>query len=143
MSRRPQSFVSAWTQAFRDSVSPGGPARVTGYALATFANADGSSVRPGMARLMLATDLGRSTLRRALPALIGDGWLVEVTPGTTGRATEYRLTLPPDVSERVKAGRLLVEQHRAERSELDSKRTAERRDRRERERARAHGWDTP
>jgi hypothetical protein len=133
VSRRPQAFVSEWTQAFRDSEIPADTARLVGYALATFASADGRDVRPGTSRLVVAANLSRSSVLLGLKHLRESGWIEEVPPtpgGPARKAKEYRLTLPPDVDQWVKRGQAKVAEARAEKARRDAQWGDARRDRR-------------
>lgn len=69
--------------------------------LATYADKDGSRVRPGVDVLAAVTVQGESTVRRQLAALRESGLIEQVSRGGGraghGKATEYRLTLPVDV----------------------------------------------
>ena len=74
--------------------------------LATYANADGTSIYPGNERLAAVTCQGDKTVRRALDWLRA-GYLIErVREGSRGGrralADEYRLTLPSDLLTRHK-----------------------------------------
>ncbi len=78
-----------------------GPTKYVGLTLATYANADGTSIYPGNERLAAVTCQGDKTVRRALAWLRG-GYLIErVREGSRGGrggfADEYRLTLPSDL----------------------------------------------
>ncbi len=89
-----------WERIVRRVVMPG-PTKYVGLTLATYANADGTSIYPGNERLAAVTCQGDKTVRRALAWLRG-GYLIErVREGSrTGRggfADEYRLTLPSDL----------------------------------------------
>ena len=69
--------------------------------LATYANADGTSIYPGNERLAAVTCQGDKTVRRAL-AWLRAGYLIErVREGSRGGrggfADEYRLTIPSDL----------------------------------------------
>ncbi len=130
MSRQPQSFVSKWTQAFRDSEIPEPTARAVGYALATFANADGTSIRPGIARLMVAASLSRRSVIKGQGLLLRWCWIEQVNPGTPERAAEYRLTLPRDVQAWVSYGADMVAAHREDKRQADAGWTDTRRDKR-------------
>ena len=109
---RAQPFIRRWTHAFRDAEIDYTPARAVGYALATFADCDGTSVRPGIARLMVAASLSERSAFRAAVWLCRAGWIEQTTASARGRAAEYRLTLPPDVELWVKRGRAQVDAHR-------------------------------
>lgn len=79
--------------------------KYTAMVVATYADADGTRVRPGVEMLAAVTSQGASTVRRQLTALIEYRLLAQVSRGGgragRGRATEYRLTVPIDLHERV------------------------------------------
>ncbi|MEA5366060.1 hypothetical protein VA596_41490 [Amycolatopsis sp., V23-08] len=83
------------------------PMRVkfTAMMVASYADADGSRVRPGAEVLAAVTAQGASTIRKQLAALQEYGLLVLVSRGGgrsgRGRAAEFRLTVPVDLLERV------------------------------------------
>lgn len=64
--------------------------------LASFANADGSSARPGVDRLMAEASLKRRTVLYALETLADDGWLKKADRSGTKRHyfDEYQLLIP-------------------------------------------------
>jgi hypothetical protein len=61
---------------------------------ATYADRDGTRVRPGEHRLADSCGMGGSTARRFLAVVIELGLLEQVRRGGNGMATEYRLTAP-------------------------------------------------
>jgi hypothetical protein len=76
------------------------------FILASYADADGTRVRPG--ELVVASVIGKSerTVRRVLSKLEDDLRLIELVSrgggrGGTGRTNEYRLTIPVDLLDRV------------------------------------------
>lgn len=75
--------------------------KLVALTLATYADKDGSRVRPGVNALAAVTGQGESTVRRLLAALRESGLIEQVSRGGGraghGKATEYRLTLPADV----------------------------------------------
>ncbi len=75
--------------------------KLVALTLATYADADGTRVRPGVDVLAAVTGQGASTVRRLVAALRESGLIEVVARGGgrsgRGRATEYRLTLPSDV----------------------------------------------
>ena len=76
-------------------------AKCVAFALATYANADGTSIFPGNERLAAVTCQGDKTVRRALDWL-RSGYLIErVREGSRGGrrafADEYRLIIPSDL----------------------------------------------
>lgn len=69
------------------------------WALAGYANRDGSSVRPGQQRLCDDTRASRSTIARSLAWLTASGWLICVEAagkctGGKGLANVYQLAIP-------------------------------------------------
>ena len=66
--------------------------------LATYADYDGSRVRPGTDRLMAVTGMSKATILRALSSLREMGLIERVAErykqGRNGGADEYRLTFP-------------------------------------------------
>jgi hypothetical protein len=83
-----------------------GPVKFLALVLATHADADGTRVRPGNARLVRITGQSKATVKRNL-AIIRDDlrMLLRVSRGGgrngQGRTTEYRLAIPPDLLDRV------------------------------------------
>lgn len=66
------------------------------FAVATFANADGTSIHPGVALVAAGLGLSARTVDRALSRLKAEGYLTKVREGNSraGLADEYRLSLP-------------------------------------------------
>lgn len=66
------------------------------FAVATFANADGTRIHPGVALLADGLGLSARTVDRALSRLRREGYLTKVRQGNSraGLADEYRLSLP-------------------------------------------------
>lgn len=82
------------------------PVKLLALVLSTYADADGSRVRPGQGVLAAVTDDTDRNVRRLLKTLRDDLRLIEQTSrgggrGGHGRTTEYRLTLPTDLLDRV------------------------------------------
>lgn len=76
-----------------------------GLLLATYADADGTRVKPGTVRLMSITGMSRSTVCRAL-AVLRDNGMIEYTykaleSNRKGAVDEYRLTRPVDMLDRI------------------------------------------
>jgi hypothetical protein len=69
------------------------------FAAGTYADRDGSNVRPGVAELMRATGRSKAYVCRHVATALHDGWLVQVERGgwrgCIGRATTFALTIPP------------------------------------------------
>lgn len=89
-----------WERIVRRVLMPGS-AKCVALAMATYANADGTSIYPGNERLSAVTCHGDKTVRRAL-AWLRSGYLIERTRegsrgGRGGFADEYRLTIPSDL----------------------------------------------
>ena len=61
--------------------------------LASFADADGSSVFPSIATIARQTGLSRRPVQQHIRALEADGVLVKVAPSRRHRPTEYRIAL--------------------------------------------------
>lgn len=76
-----------------------------GFLLATYADPDGSRVRPGALELSAAAGQSEATVRRRVRELRTLGLLEQVARGGgrggIGKAAEYRLTLPLDLLEQV------------------------------------------
>jgi DNA-binding MarR family transcriptional regulator len=70
--------------------------------LATYADQDGTRVRPGAERLARVMCVSERTVVRNLATLRSDGLIQRVKQGNrwTHQADEYRLTLPFDLLER-------------------------------------------
>lgn len=90
-----------WERRFRSAaLGKRGTARAAtlavGFAMATYADGDGSNIFPGRERL--ATDLGvsESTVKRELTALEGLGYLIKTREHnrSKGLAATYRLAVP-------------------------------------------------
>jgi hypothetical protein len=82
--------------------------KLVGFAMATYASADGSNVRPGQRRLAAVLGTSEMTVRRGQSELESTGMLEMVFKGHSlgrgqsgGYASEYRLTVPSDLLERV------------------------------------------
>lgn len=94
----------AWRRIVRRA-RLGSSVKLVAYALADYANPDGTRIHPGNERLVAVTELGDKTVRRALSALRDYGLIDRVVEGSkAGRraiADEYRLTFPDDLMDRV------------------------------------------
>jgi len=77
--------------------------KYVGFVMATYADPNGTRVRPGAAELAAAVGDAESTLRRRVSFLRKHGLIAQTSRGGgrngAGRATEYRLTLPVDLLE--------------------------------------------
>lgn len=77
--------------------------KYVGFVMATYADPNGTRIRPGAAELAAAVGDAESTLRRRVSFLRKAGLILQTSRGGgrngAGRATEYRLTLPPDLLE--------------------------------------------
>lgn len=82
--------------------------KLVGFVMATYASADGTNVRPGQRRLAAVLGTSEMTVRRGQSELEATGMLEMVFKGHSlgrgqsgGYASEYRLTVPSDLLERV------------------------------------------
>jgi hypothetical protein len=94
-----------WERILRRTVLPL-RVKFLAFVLASYADADGSNVRPGIERLADVTGLGTATVKRSLKALRDEYGLLEQVRrgggrGGTGAAAAYRLTIPEDLFDRV------------------------------------------
>lgn len=93
-----------WERLIR-RVRLGAPAKAVALAMATYADADGSRVRPGVARLAAVTELSERSVYSALKKLRALGLVDCLSRGGhrgEGReASVYRLTIPVDLIDRV------------------------------------------
>lgn len=89
-----------WEKRLRAAKDISWSARATGLLLATYANRDGSNVRPGVPRLMKDTGLKERALRNHLAELRNAGYIVETSNWTAAEqraqklATVYQLAVP-------------------------------------------------
>ncbi len=94
-----------WERLVRRCQLGSSAAKLVAAHLAQYASRDGSRVRPGNRRLAATTELNERTVRRALDLLRSLGLIECVFLGSSsGRRAlvdEYRLTIPPDLIERV------------------------------------------
>lgn len=93
-----------WERIVRRAMLPE-PVKYLAFVLATYADPDGSRVRPGLPVLAAVTGKAVRTVRRLLAELVDHG-LIELVSrgggrGHNGRASVYRLTLPTDLLDRV------------------------------------------
>lgn len=100
--RRPTGRFE-WERLVRRIVMPWATKSLC-FLLSTYADKDGSRVRPGLDVLTAVTGLGETTVRRRLAKLCADGLLERTRRGGgrngRGRTTEYRLTIPVDLLDR-------------------------------------------
>lgn len=93
-----------WERLVRRAVLPE-PVKFTAFVLGSYADPDGSRVRPGSEVLAAVTGKGLRTVRRLVGDLVALGFLELVSRGggrgRGGRASVYRLTLPIDLLERI------------------------------------------
>lgn len=93
-------FRYFWEKTVRDAGMAKGEGGVSVLAialvLATYANADGTKVYPGVARLAKGAGVSDRTVDRALARLRAEGYVIKVREGNSraGKADEYRLALP-------------------------------------------------
>lgn len=94
-----------WERIVRRIVMPE-RVKLVALLLATFADGDGSRVRPGLEQLTAMTGRSRATVKRSMTVLRGELELLEEVSRGGGRygkghATEYRLVIPEDLLDRV------------------------------------------
>lgn len=82
-----------WEKVVRAARLPMAPALVA-LTLATYADVDGTKVRPSQSTLAEGLALHRSTVTRAMGRLRDDGYLEQVREPGPGRTAEYRLAIP-------------------------------------------------
>ncbi|MFF0816614.1 hypothetical protein ACFYVR_15905 [Rhodococcus sp. NPDC003318] len=91
-----------WERVVRRVSMPSG-VKFVALALATYADGDGSRIRPSNARLAAVLEKSERTVERGMSWLVSAGF-VSITAHRNrhaGLATEYRLSLPSDVLDRV------------------------------------------
>lgn len=83
-----------WEHVIRDAeMKP--EHKLLGLILATYANYDGTNIRPGDERLATALNVSRRTIIRHRQALIEMGWIRRTRVRRSMSQTDtYRLTLP-------------------------------------------------
>lgn len=84
-----------WERVLRDA-DISASAKLAGFVAATYADADGTKIRPGEARIAAAMRKGPQTARRAVAELVAAGLLEQVSRGggPNGLASVYRLVAP-------------------------------------------------
>lgn len=93
--------VRAWTDVVRRA-RLGRVNKTVAFAMAQYADADGTRIFPGVARLAFDCEMSYNTIKGALVFLRSVGLVEVVRPGRTrGRADEYRLILGLDVMDNV------------------------------------------
>lgn len=101
--------VREWTDILRrtrlDGVVPrvsGATIKLIALTMASYADADGTRIFPGVARIAVDAEVTHQTAKRALAALRTLGLLDLVKAGARpGHADEYRLAIPTDLLDRV------------------------------------------
>lgn len=91
-----------WERIIRRLIIPA-PVKGTALLLATYADADGSRIFPGIARLIRVSGKSDRQVRRDIQWLTEHGLLLTVFHGNrhAGQCKVYRLTVPQDVTERL------------------------------------------
>lgn len=94
-----------WERLVRRIVMPTGH-KLIALILATWADPNGSRVRPGLGLLAASTGVSERTARRVLGSLARDWGLIDLVARGGGRngkgkTAEYRLTIPTDLLERL------------------------------------------
>ena len=87
-----------WERLIRELELPSAM-KLTGYALATYVNGDGSNAHPGIPGLAKATGLHRATVMRTLAQMEEAGFIKAVFRGGAkgtgrGKSTVYELAVP-------------------------------------------------
>lgn len=97
-----------WERIIRRAIITPPSVKFLGLMMATYASADGSRVRPGQARLAAVMGTSISTVERGQRTMEKEGFLEMVVKGhsagrgrNAGYASEYRLTIPSDLLDRV------------------------------------------
>ena len=105
-----RSFPAQWRQAFtrtlhgRQAAGDDGPRRsglsttaiAVGFVLASYADTlTGENIRPGLERVAAGMGISVATVKRAVRDLHGAGWIATTEVGSYGRASVYKLTIPP------------------------------------------------
>ncbi|WP_405137471.1 helix-turn-helix domain-containing protein [Nocardia sp. NBC_01388] len=90
-----------WIRWIRRVQIPSG-VKYVALMLATYGNSDGTRIHPGSKLLALVMKVGVKIVDRDLPALRDLGFVELVKQGSRrgGESNEYRLSYPPDLSER-------------------------------------------
>lgn len=84
-----------WVRCIREAAEITLTERGVALTLMSYANADGTSIRPGNDRLIAETGASEKTIKRSITALREHGWIRCVHQGGRNRgANEYRLTIP-------------------------------------------------
>jgi predicted transcriptional regulator len=86
-------------RSVREGLAP--TAQHIALVISTFADGDGTNIRPTTARIQMVSGRGRATVFDALRELRSRGWIRQVRrgAGAAKRASEYRLTIPPKVQQ--------------------------------------------
>lgn len=91
-----------WEQALKDrsrgeGMTPG--CQHVALLMSTYANGDGTSIRPTVQTLAAVSGKSRASVHEALRYLRDEGWLLQVSKGAgaSRKASEYRLTVPSRV----------------------------------------------
>lgn len=94
--------VNDWTDIVRRA-RLGPTVKLVALVIASYANADGTKVFPGVARLAVQCEVDYRTVQRALAALRKAGLIEVVRRGArrAGQSDEYRLIIAADVLERI------------------------------------------
>lgn len=97
-----------WERLVRRALIKPPSIKMLALVMATYANSDGTRVRPGQKRLANVMGTSISTVERGQRALEGLGFIEMTYKGHSagrgragGYASEYRLTIPSDILERI------------------------------------------
>lgn len=97
-----------WERLIRRAILKPPSVKLLGLVMATYASRDGTQVRPGQKRLANVMGTSVSTVERGQRALEAYGFIEMTYKGHSagrgrsgGYASEYRLTIPSDLLERI------------------------------------------
>lgn len=91
-----------WERVVRRATMPPG-VKFLAFMMASYGDADGTRIHPSNARLANVIEKTERTVERGMAWLQSAGFIVVTRHGNrrAGLANEYRLTLPPDVLDRL------------------------------------------
>lgn len=94
--------VREWTDVVRRA-RLGRTIKTVAQALATYADANGTRIRPGVARLAVECEIGKTAVKNAMAFLRDVGLIERTVYGSRrdGRCDEYRLIIGPDILDKV------------------------------------------
>lgn len=122
----PPMTTFEWQKLIRDVEMPPAVKNVAGW-ICSFADADGTRIYPGLARLMLATGLSRATTVQALTALRESGLLVRTKRGGgrgSDKSDEYQIGVPAGCGSPEQLGELVAAAYESAKPNRKSKQGA-------------------